>query len=199
MSSVNKRNLVVLQAKYNSKKAHKLAIKITDSWYRAQALAWIARYADDCSFDKFIKQALQASFNNEDPYKIVGSSAWATRAMIERKKYKGINAYISKLLQVSLTISNPVSRGDALFLLYQAIFPLKGIDQLVLDYLLSACEEMNSWKKPLILRDVALIIANRDLSQAYFIVGKMTEGRVKRQAKRYLLSKKFLDPRVFYW
>lgn len=46
---------------------------------------------------------------------------------------------------------------------------------------------------------MALIIANRDLYQAYFIVGKMTEGRVKRQAQRYLLSKKFLDPIVFYW
>lgn len=202
MSFAQQRELVIQQAKYNSEKAYKLALNISDDWYRTQALSGIARYANDYNLDKFIHQAYKASFANPDPYKVVGSSAWVIRAIIERQKYEYLDSYLSKLIQVSSTITNPVSRGDALFLQYQAIFIIdQKLDKLdlVLNYLLLACRAMNSWKKPLIIRDTALIMANKNLTQAYTIVDEIAEGRVKRQAQRYLSQRKSLSPRVFFW
>lgn len=202
MSFTGKRESAIQKAKYNSEQAYNLALKISDDWYCTQALSWTARYANDCNFDKFIYQACKASLLNYDPYKVVGSSAWVIRAIVERQKYQYIDSYLSQLLQVSLTIPNPVSRGDALFLLYQGIFPIsKNFEllQSVLDNLLSACRDMNSWKKPLIIRDTALIMANKDLSQAYVIVDEISDGRVKRQARKYLFEKKLVSPRVFFW
>ncbi|MEM7557276.1 MAG: hypothetical protein AAF378_24965 [Cyanobacteria bacterium P01_A01_bin.84] len=191
------------KAKFNSQQAYKLALKIADAWYCTQALSWVARYANDDHFDKFIRRACQASFSDSDPYKIVGSSAWVIRAIIERKKYQYIDPYLPKLLTVSSTISNPVCRGDALFLQYQAIFPISKKSnkqlQLVLANLLSACRDMNSWKKPLIIRNTALIMGNKDLGQAFTIVNELSEGRVKRQVQKYLSEKKFLSPRDFFW
>lgn len=202
-SFVQQRESAIQKAKFNSEQAYKLALKIADGWYCTQALSWVARYTNNDNFDKFIRRACKVSFSNLDPYKIVGSSAWVIRAIIERQKYQYIDSYLSKLLPISLTISNPVCRGDALFLQYQAIFPISKKNnkqlQLVLANLLSACRDMNSWKKPLIIRDTALIMGNKDLSQAYAIVNEMSEGRVRRQAQRYLSEKKLLSPRDFFW
>lgn len=200
MSSTQQRDLAIQKAKYNSEQAYKLALKISDHWYCAQALSWIARYSNDEDFDKFIQQAFKASFGNSDPYKVVGSSAWVIRSLVERKKYKYIDTNLTKLRQVSSTIYNPVSRGDALFLLFQGIFTIENqFEQLVLKDLLLACQNMNSWKKPLIIRDTALIMANKNLIQAYSIVDRIPEGRVKRQVQKHLLQKKFLSPRDFFW
>lgn len=200
---VQQRESAIQKAKFNSEQAYKLALKISDSWYCTQALSWVVRYANDDNFDKFIRRTCQVSFSNSDPYKIVGSSAWVIRAIVERQKYQYIDSYLSKLLLISSTISNPVCRGDALFLQYQAIFPIGKKNnkqlQLVLANLLLACRDMNSWKKPLIIRDAALIMANKDLAQAYSIVNEMSEGRVKRQAQKYLSETKFLSPRDFFW
>ncbi|MEM8721631.1 MAG: hypothetical protein AAGE84_20440 [Cyanobacteria bacterium P01_G01_bin.39] len=201
MSFVNQRKLVAQKAKSNSEQAYKPALKISDYWYYTQALSSVARYADEQNIDKFIHRACKASFSNRDPYKVLGSSAWVIRAIIERRKYKYLDAYLLKLLHISSTVSNPVSRADGLFLMYQAIFPIENFEQLqlVLDHLLLACLDMNSWKKPQIMRNIALIMANKDLIQAYKILEKIPGGRVKRQTKKYLSETKFLSPRAFFW
>ncbi|MEM7593150.1 MAG: hypothetical protein AAF383_16825 [Cyanobacteria bacterium P01_A01_bin.83] len=71
--------------------------------------------------------------------------------------------------------------------------------QLVLDHLLLACRDMKSWKRPLLMRNTALIMANKDLIQAYEIVDKIPDRKVKRQTQKYLSETNFLSPRAFFW
>src|SRR5690242_6252212 len=103
------RNSAVGLAKTDTKAALKIALAIDEPWFRSQALAWIARYSSQDDLPVVLGQARDASWSAEDPYRIVGSSAWRIRAMIERGNSEGVGAELSELLVCASRIAQPVS------------------------------------------------------------------------------------------
>lgn len=200
MSATTIRDLVTRRAITDTPAALALARTITDSWYRTQALAWVARFAPEAEFKAIVLESLASCFVSDDPYRAVGAAAWSIRVLVEREHSKEVLGLLPKLLIRAADIANPVSRIDALFLLWQAVFPVGiNLHRRVLEPLVAACREADSWKSPDTLRQVVLILASNSLLEAQQLVSSMPEGRRKRQVQREIADGQFQSPRTFFW
>jgi len=84
MAATNTRDLVTRLAPTNPEGAARLARSIDEPWFRSQALAWAARFSAEDQVEPLVEEALHASYNDSDPYRTMGSSAWALCALVER-------------------------------------------------------------------------------------------------------------------
>ena len=73
MNATDQRNKAAKLAKIDTKEAYKIALEIDNPWFRAQALYWIARYADKDVL-KFITEGSKAASMCENYYKKVIST-----------------------------------------------------------------------------------------------------------------------------
>lgn len=124
MSATTTRDLTMRRATTDTSAAHALARSISDPWYRCQALAWVARFAPEAQFKAIVQESLAAGKAADDPYQVVGTTAWSLAALVERGHNNEVRCLLPSLLTHAAAIVNPVSRLDALFLLWQAVFPL---------------------------------------------------------------------------
>ena len=187
-------------AKVDLKAARKRAERDRDPYKRTQSLGWIIRFAGEPNIRPVVDAAFKSAFENEDSYKAVASAAWPLRALGERGDLRAVRKFLPKVLALVPKIENAVARGDALFLLFQALLPIGETDvAAVLRLLTNTCKEMNSWKGPEILRDVALMIGAKNAEKARAIVAGMPECRARRQAAKRLDAGEMLEPRQFFW
>lgn len=196
--NVNKRTLVGKLAVSEPVKALELARSIADPWYRCQSLAAVAwRLTDPRQLKTVIGESLAAAYEHTEPNRIVSVAAWPIRVMVE-KRDRRLSSAVDELLQKIETEPNPVRRGDALLLLFQAVYSDPPLRAPVLESLLRSCEQMNSWKRPIILSDLATILAIDDSSRAEQVIEMIGEGQRSRQARRFIAAGQALGPREFF-
>lgn len=185
MSATAERNRAIQVAASDFEKALSLARQVSEPWFRCQALAWAARFAPETEVIKTAEEALTSAFSAKDPYHTVGASAWPIRALIERgHEHKALH-WLAELVAASATIENPVSRLKALFLLWQAVHPVKSeAKKSVLGALTRACQAADSWQAGWTLRETALILARDDVNEAMSLMAFIPEGVYKRQAQQ---------------
>lgn len=159
------------------------ARNVSEAWFRSQALAEVARYAPDENVAQIAEEAIAAALVATDIYKQVAVTAWAFRALLERNQQKKATELLPTILSLSTQIENPVSRSDALFLLWQAFFPFNG-HRSVLGALVKSCN--GHWKADYILRQIVLILATENQEDARKLAVSMREGKYKRQAEKRL-------------
>ena len=196
--NVNKRTAVERLAVSEPVKALELARSIADPWYRCQSLANVAWHLDDPrELKKVIGEALEAAYEHKEPNRIVTVAAWPIRTMVE-KRDRRLRSAVDELLQKIQTEPNPVRQAHALLLLFQAVYSEPELRALVLEPLLRACERMNSWRRPIILSDLAMILASDDPTRAEQVIELIGEGQRTRQARRYIAAGRGLGPREFF-
>ena len=195
---VTKRDLVGKLAGSEPDRALEIARSISGPWYRCQALAQVAwNLADQKLFKKVIEEALAAAYEQTEPNRVVSVASWAVRAMV-KKGDRRLNTVVEELLQKIQRESNPVRQADALFFLFEAVYYEPSLRDMVLDALLSACEQMNSWKRPYVLSDVALVLATDDPKRASQIVELIGEGRWSRKTRCEIAAGQWLGPHEFF-
>jgi hypothetical protein len=195
---VIKRELVGKLAGTESVRALEVARSISEPWYRCQSLAHVAWHLEDRKqFEKVIGEALAAAYEHDEPNRVVSVASWAVRAMI-KKSDRRLGSVVDELLQKIQREANPVRQADALFYLFEAVFYEPRLRDRVLDALLAACERMNSWKRPYILSDIALVFAGDDSDRAAQIVDVIGEGRWSRKTRREIAAGKWLGPHEFF-
>jgi len=195
---VNKRELVGKLALSEPVRALAVARSISEPWYRCQSLAHLARNLEDRNlFKKVIEEALAAAYELNEPNRVVSVASWPVRAMV-KKGDRRVSSVVGELLRKIQIEANPVRQADALFFLFEAVFYEPRLRDLVLDALLRACEQMNSWKRPCILSNVALVLAIDDPDRAAQIVDMIGEGRKSRQTRREIAAGKWLGPHEFF-
>lgn len=200
MSATQERERAIQAAKSDFPTALQWAHDVSDAWYRAQALAWVARFAPESELEWVAEESLKAACAGKDAYQQVGSSAWAVRALAERGRNKKAAEAIPALIGLSAQISSPVSRLNALFLLWQAAWPLDlAVRAQVLNPLVTACQATVSWQAGYTLRDVVCMLAAEDTQEAGRILEQMPEGKFKRQAQRQLEGGQTMSTRTFFW
>lgn len=200
VSPTKARDSAIGLAKTDTTAALALARTIDDPWFRSQALAWIARFASEADFPPILSEGRESSWAAGDKYKIVGSSAWRVRAVIERGNTSAAAAEMPELLRCAAEISHPVSRLEALFLLFESVFEADGCRRLVLDALIDACQVAKSWKSGDRLREAAVVLAfagyQGDVDQ---VLAAMSEGKYRRQALERIGRGQRREPRRFFW
>ena len=182
-------------AKTDFRKALLLARQVSESWFRCQALAGAARFAPDDEVASTAKEAISAALTATDSYKRVAATAWPLRALVERNQEQKAVQQLPEILELAAQIQNPVSRSDALFLLWEAFFPIQA-HEFILGALVKSCD--GHWKADYILRQVVLILASKDTEEAHKLASSMPESKYKRQAKKRLSEGQKQQAKQFY-
>ena len=200
MDATAQREFAINTATKDFGKALVLARQTASAWFRCQALAWVSRYAPEAEVVKVAEEAVSAALSTDDPYQTVGVAAWPLRALIERGYEQEVFRWLPKLMQTSENIANPVSRLNALYLLWQAVYPTIGpMKSLVLDKLISACLSADSWKAGFTMREAVLVVAEESVFEANRLIAMMPDGVYKRQAQCRVAEGKRGCVRSFYW
>ena len=200
MSASRERDLATTVAKTDHAKALILARNVSDPWFRCQALAAVARYSPTSDIESISNEAVSAAALCEDAYKRVAVTAWPIRALSECGRLNQADGILMRSLKEALEIQQPVSRMDALELLWHAAWapPLVGRAE-ALNELLRACAAASSWKVGRCMRDIALVIGGDDPARAAQIIASMPEGSYKRQAARGPVLQTSRGVRPFFW
>lgn len=197
MSATTERDIAMRVARTNSKKALSLARKVSESWFRCQALAGVARFAPDEQVVPTAGEAIAAALTATDSYKRVAATAWPLRALIERNQGRKAIQFLPDILARSAQIENPVSRSDALFLLWEAFSPVAGqAGKSVLGALVKSCT--GHWKADYLLRQVVMIVASENMKEACRLTALMPESKYKRQAVKRLAEGQKEQARQFF-
>lgn len=120
MTDTHLRDKVAKLAKTNIKDAYKLTKKISQPWFKAQALAQVVRYSNNSDVVKFAKEARKVANECDDDYKKSSVRAWEIVALAEC----GFKDEAKKSLYEAVDLASRVeplsSRSESLFLLFQA-------------------------------------------------------------------------------
>lgn len=200
MTAHTERDLVCQLAVHDSQRAYERAVAIAGPLFRAQALAWVARYAPTSDVRRIVGESLAVAATAEDAYRQVAASAWPIRALVERELVREAKDAVTITLKRAISIENPVSRVDALFLVWQAGFPLGASSRArILTPLLAAALSADSWKPQRILQSIVFMLSGSEHALAEHIVDRMPAGKYKRAAGRRLAAGEREDPRPFFW
>lgn len=171
---------------------------VKDEWYRCQSLATVAFHTKSRQdFMKLAEDSLKAARQLPSPNRKVTCSAWIINAMAKRGDID-ITEAVEEMLTLIHLEENPVRRADALLKLFEAVYPMVEIRNKVLATLLDACDSMKSWKQPIVLSDIALVLALNESEEAQKILEMITDRAVKRKTLKAIDDGKWLGPHEFF-
>lgn len=170
--------------------ALQVAREADQPWYRCQALAFVGRYGDPADRAKIVEEAWSCAFDCADRYQTVAVAAWPLRAMVELQM-EGIVARVNELLKLVPEIEPVASQSEALFWVWQAVFPLgPSVRSLLEDDLIRSCaasgkaRRYGGWRARRNLREVIATITSEDPQHAREVLARMPDSDYKRQAAR---------------
>ncbi len=197
--STGMRDDAIELAKIDAARAYGISISIPDGWFKAQALAHIAFHTgDDQHIARIIDESFAAAMSCQDPYKAVGSSAWPLSALVNRGVTSSIAGRIDELIAAARRIGNHNSRSEAMFHVFQAVFPLgPEVFTPVLNVMVEANQSGggHAWRTGRNLRDTALFLNAKYPELANKVATKMFDDKWRRQAMEIVQSRAFECPR----
>jgi hypothetical protein len=159
MSATKQRDRVHELAKKDPAKALEQARKIDKPWFKAQALAHVARFTDGDPV-KIAKEAESAASQCDDEYKRSAVRAWEIAALAERGHTKEARRALDAALGQSKSVTPNSSRSEALILLMNAAFYIdKQSARRVSDELKSACGHDSFWRCKRAIKDADALLA----------------------------------------
>jgi|SRR5215510_1533014 len=194
------RNMSNRLAPSDSAGALAIARTIKDGWYACQALAWVARYAPAPQFSKIIQESLSVVRGEVDPYLVVAPAAWPIRAIVERNRPEMLPSIIPDLLVRAEDIKLFASRSEALFLIFQAVFPAGSEHwRPVLESLRQASMPLINWRQRRNLLDTIMIVRGEDEALALEIMNSVDDPKLKKKIERTWATSEPGLPRPFFW
>jgi len=197
-SSAAARDAAIECVREDIERAETLAVAVPDPWYRAQALAWVARYAPESEVSRLAQLALAAAADCADAYLQAAGSAWVLRALMERNRRDEALAMLELVLPSVPRIVPAASRSEALFLLLQAMFASgTEVRRSLLFALASACDADPHWRIERNFRDALVLMQPVDPEFVRTMArgrDAATQGRLERA-----LAGDATTPRVFFW
>ncbi|TWT73085.1 hypothetical protein [Allorhodopirellula solitaria] len=121
MTATEQRNQAIELAKTDARKALAKARSVSDPWFRAQALSWVARFTD-ADPQPIAAQAANAAAACDDNYKRSAVRSWEIAALAERKCFGQAKIALRDAVRTARQVQPSASRSEALLLLMQAAF-----------------------------------------------------------------------------
>ena len=168
MSATLQRDHASTLAKSNPKKALAQARDLSEPWFRAQALSWVARFIDGDPV-AVAAEAAKAARECEDDYKKSAVRAWEIAALAERDCTAEARKSLSEALALAKRVEPMSSRSEALLLLLQAAFRI-GRDEAkrVYETLRASCPVQQHWRCKRAMRDSAKMILGELQPRPFF-------------------------------
>jgi hypothetical protein len=168
MSATSERDPVNSLAKSDSRKALAKARGIDEAWFRAQALAWVARFADEDPRG-IAREAAKAAGECDDAYKRSAVRAWEIAALAEREFKAEARESLGEAVALGEEVTPISSRSEALYLLLQAACRIGAKEAKgVYEVLVAACPVEAHWRCKRAVRDGGKIIAGELKPRVFF-------------------------------
>jgi hypothetical protein len=168
MSASKQRDQAISLAKAHPDEALKQARQVTEPWFRAQALSWVARFTD-ANVVAIAEEAAKSAAKGKDKYQQTAVRAWEIAALAERHKLLEARERLYDILQTAKYVEPASSRSEALLLLLQAAAKIAGEDaEKVYEVMKATCQPEAHWRCDRSLRNGAKILAGELQSRPFF-------------------------------
>ena len=168
MSATLQRDQASQLAKTDPKKALEKARQVSEPWFRAQALSWVARFTDGDPIAIAV-QAAKAASECDDDYKRSAVRAWEVAALAERDLLPQAGKALKAAVKLAKNVQPLSSRSEALFILMQAAVSI-GRDEAVAVFedLKSACPEGGHWRCKRAVRDAEKMLTGELAARPFY-------------------------------
>jgi hypothetical protein len=168
MNATKQRNRASSYAKKDPGKALELARAIDESWFKAQALSWIARFSKDDTLT-IAKEASEAAALGDDAYKKSAVRAWEIAALAERDFLDEAKTALLEALAESKSVEPNSSRAEALISLLRAALRIdRETAESVVAELTAACGDDPFWRCKRAIKDANDLMAGEEDSRKFF-------------------------------
>lgn len=191
-SSASNRDRAAHLAKTNFSDALTVADEVEDPSMRAQAFAWVARFAPDEAVVELADEAFDAAGRADDEYKSVMAAAWPVRALIERGHTDHARTMLERTLAHTSEITSPGAIAEALFGLLEAAHPGE-LWRPVVEQMVTRCTDTH-WRTVRALKGTVRLIAELDRPLAER-VASMLEPSVREPLLADMMQ---TEPRKFF-
>jgi hypothetical protein len=169
-------------AKRQPQRALEIARAIPDGWYRCQALATIARDADDpVIVEQAFEEARAAAAAGDDAYQRAAVLAFAIVAAMKRSRVELANAMLHDALALIPSVEPMASRAYALDGLWRTTCTVgdRAMREAVLAAVRAHVHPDRSWRARRLYQDIAANLAwdRSDLADAF--VRAMPQGKAR--------------------
>jgi len=169
LNDTNLRDTVSKLAQVDIEKAIKVSKKIIQPWFRAQALAHIARYIESTKVIKIANEAKKTANECDDDYKKSSVRAWEIVALSERGLKKEAEKSLNEAVKLAVNIEPLSSKCEALFNLFQASCHINmEIAKKVYKRMESMCSIEKHWRAKRAIKNANKILAGEDIAREYF-------------------------------
>jgi hypothetical protein len=168
MSPTEQRDQATSLAKDDPREALMLARHVSDPWFRAQALSWVARFTDADPV-AIAEEAAKAAVAGRDNYQQTAVRAWEIAALAERQCAAEAKRRLFSVLETADNIEPVSSRSEALLLLLQAAAKISADDAAkVYEVIQATCQPDEHWRCKRALQDAAKMIAGERQCRNFF-------------------------------
>jgi hypothetical protein len=168
MSATTERERAISLAKDRPGDALRRAREVSDPWYRAQALSWVARFTDGDPV-AIASEAALAAQEADDSYQRCAVRAWEIAALAERDHILEARRRLFEILPTLINVRPPSSRSEALLLLLQASAKITNEDaEHVYEVMKISIQPEEHWRCKRALRDGAKIISGALQARLFF-------------------------------
>jgi hypothetical protein len=168
MSATLQRDQACALAKSHPKQALAKAKSVSEPWFRAQALSWVARFTDSDPV-AVAKLAAKAASECEDDYKRSAVRAWEVAALAERDLPEPAERALKAAVAVAEKVQLASSRSEALLSLFQAAFALgRHRAEWVRERLDATCPESEHWRCKRARKEAGQMLEGESQPRAFF-------------------------------
>jgi hypothetical protein len=120
-TATHQRDIAIKLARTHPTEALAAAHRVSEPWYRAQALAWVARYAPtNMMSERALAEARSAAQLAGDVYRQTAVLSWPIRAALEIAQHRLAKAMLEDAILLLPKIDPSASRAEAASLLFDA-------------------------------------------------------------------------------
>jgi hypothetical protein len=189
MASVHGRGEAQDLAPTDWSRAHEVARKIPDGWYRAQALAEIAEHAPENRVLDILGEAVQAANACQDEYGMVAVLSWPLQVAFRRGRISFAVRERDRAIALAPRIEPLPSRAFALQFLWGSCY-LGGPQyaEPVWDTIVALCPPDWSWRAAALYRHIAEVREHHEpgIGAAAEVLRAMPEGKARTKLARRL-------------
>jgi hypothetical protein len=168
MSATLQRDQAISLAKTHPRLALEKARSVSEPWFRAQALSWVARFTDGDPVS-IAKQAAKAAAECGDDYQRSAVRSWEIAALAEREFASEAKKALEEALKLARAVQPASSRSEALFQLLQAAFAVGETEAGKVNSILAdSCPAGEHWRCKRARRDALMMIRGEFQPRKFF-------------------------------
>ncbi|MEL6428916.1 MAG: hypothetical protein AAFU73_19810 [Planctomycetota bacterium] len=174
------------------------ARSIAHPWFRAQALASAARWAEESDRLRFARESLRAADEGRDDYLRAAVRAWPLRALVETEAFGEARVVLEKAIEIADTATPFSSRSEAYLQLLHAAFRLGAEERgRIVDRILALAAQDEFWRVQLNARRALVVLASEEPATALALARKLPTTQVAKAERA--IERGGRGPREYFW